>query len=65
MSHYSTQAISFELKRLFKVALVLGLVITALALIGYFFLPDIFYLWMAFLGGGGMIALGVYIRNRW
>jgi hypothetical protein len=42
-----------------------GLVITALALIGYFFLPDIFYLWMAILGGGGMIALGIYIRNRW
>ncbi len=42
-----------------------GLVITALALIGYFFLPDIFYLWMAVLGGGGMIALGIYIRNRW
>lgn len=43
----------------------LGLVITALALIGYFFLPDIFYLLMAFLGGGGMIALGVYIRKKW
>lgn len=43
----------------------LGLVITALALIGYFLLPDIFYLWMAFLGGGGMIALGIYIRQRW
>jgi hypothetical protein len=42
-----------------------GLAITGLALIGYFFLPDIFYLWMAILGGGGMIALGLYIRNRW
>ena len=42
-----------------------GLLITALALIGYFFLPDIFYLWMAVLGGGGMIALGLYIRYRW
>jgi hypothetical protein len=42
-----------------------GLAITALALIGYFLLPDIFYLWMAILGGGGMIALGVYIRNKW
>lgn len=43
----------------------LGLAITALALIGYFLLPDIFYLWMAILGGGGMIALGIYIRKRW
>lgn len=42
-----------------------GLAITALALIGYFLLPDIFYLWMAILGGGGMIALGIYIRYRW
>lgn len=42
-----------------------GLIITALALIGYFLLPGIFYLWMALLGGGGMIALGLYIRSRW
>jgi hypothetical protein len=42
-----------------------GLAITALALIGYFLLPGIFYLWMAVLGGGGMIALGLYIRSRW
>jgi hypothetical protein len=42
-----------------------GLVITALALVGYFLLPDIFYLLMAVLGGGGMIALGLYIRSRW
>lgn len=39
--------------------------ITILALAGYFLLPDIFYLWMAILGGGGMIALGLYIRFRW
>ncbi len=42
-----------------------GLVIAALALIGYFLLLDIFYLWMAILGGGGMIAMGIYIRYRW
>jgi hypothetical protein len=39
--------------------------IAALALVGYFLLPGIFYLWMAILGGGGMIALGLYIRLRW
>jgi len=39
--------------------------ITALALIGYFLFSDIFYLWMAILGGGGMIVLGLYIRFRW
>ena len=42
-----------------------ALVITTLALIGYYLLPSYFYLWMAVLGGGGMIALGFYIRNRW
>ena len=42
-----------------------GLPIIALVLVGYFLLPDIFYLWMAILGGGGMIALGLYIRSRW
>jgi len=39
--------------------------ITALALVGYFLLPGIFYLWMGILVGGGMIVLGVYIRSRW
>ena len=39
--------------------------ITALVLISYFLLPGLFYLWMGVLGGGGMIALGVYIRFRW
>jgi hypothetical protein len=42
-----------------------ALPITALALIGYFLLPGIFYLWMGVLGGGGMIGLGLYIRLRW
>ncbi len=42
-----------------------ALPVTFLALAGYFLLPGIFYLWMAILGGGGMIALGLYIRFRW
>ncbi len=39
--------------------------IAALALIGYFLLPGIFYLWMGVLVGGGMIILGLYIHFRW
>jgi hypothetical protein len=39
--------------------------ITALVLVAYFLLPNTFYLWMSLLGGGGMIALGIYIRSRW
>ncbi len=42
-----------------------GLGLFALSLIGYFVFPGIFYVWMAILGGGGMIALGLYIRYRW
>jgi hypothetical protein len=42
-----------------------ALPITALALAGYFLLPQIFYLWMGILVGGGMIVLGLYIRWRW
>lgn len=42
-----------------------GLIIIALVLAGYFLLPAIFYLWIAILGGGGMIILGLYIRSRW
>jgi len=42
-----------------------ALPITALALTGYFLLPGYFYLWMGVLVGGGMIALGAYIRLRW
>ena len=42
-----------------------ALPITALALAGYFLVPGFFYLWMGVLGGGGMIALGLYIRLRW
>ena len=42
-----------------------GLSLTVLALVSYFLLPDIFYLLMSILGGGGMIILGFYIRSRW
>jgi hypothetical protein len=42
-----------------------ALLVAALALIGYFLFPGIFYLWMAVLVGGGMIALAFYIRSRW
>jgi len=42
-----------------------GLALFALAIFGYFVLPGIFYIWMAILGGGGMILLGFFIRDRW
>jgi hypothetical protein len=42
-----------------------GLGVSALALIGYFLLPDIFSLWMAVLGGGTLFGSGIYILKTW
>ena len=39
--------------------------VAAVALIGYFFALEWFFLWMGLLGGGTMIILGLYIRLRW
>lgn len=51
---------------LFKaVSVWLGIAVIVLAFIGYYLLPDFFFLWMSILGGGGMIAAGFYVRSRW
>ncbi len=42
-----------------------GLAVSALGLIGYFLFPDIYYLWMAFLGGGTLFGSGIYILKTW
>jgi FtsH-binding integral membrane protein len=41
----------------------IGLGITALTLIGYFFLGDAFDLWMAFIDGGGLVLGGLWMRR--
>jgi hypothetical protein len=43
----------------------LGLIVTALTLVGYMFLPDWFNLWMAITGGGSLIIAGLFIRKFW
>jgi hypothetical protein len=43
----------------------LGLVVTALTVIGLFLLPSYFYIWMAVVGGGTLAGTGLFIRNRW
>ncbi len=43
----------------------LGLFVTALALVGYFALPAIFFILMAVLGGGSMLGTGLYILRNW
>ena len=42
---------------------VIGLAITALTLIGYFFTGNWFELWMAFVDGGGLILGGLWMRR--
>jgi hypothetical protein len=41
----------------------IGLGITALTLIGYFFLGSAFDLWMAFVDGGGLVLGGLWMRR--
>jgi hypothetical protein len=43
----------------------LGLAVTAMTLIGFYFLPHYYCLWMAFTGGGTIFCTGLYIRLRW
>lgn len=43
----------------------LGLGITALTVIGLVLVPAWFFLWMAVMGGGTLIATGLIIRRRW
>jgi hypothetical protein len=43
----------------------LGLGVTALTLIGLFFVPAWFFLWMAGLGGGALLLTGVLARRQW
>ncbi|MDK2982363.1 MAG: hypothetical protein PWQ55_2710 [Chloroflexota bacterium] len=42
-----------------------ALPVGALALGGYFLIPQYFYLWMAVLVGAPMIVLGLVIRRKW
>jgi hypothetical protein len=41
----------------------IGLGITTLTMIGYFFSGDVFDLWMAVVNGGGLILGGVWMRR--
>ncbi len=43
----------------------LGLVVTAFIVVGYIIFPAWFNLWMAILGGGSLVAAGLYILWAW
>ena len=42
-----------------------GLIISALILVGLFFFPAIFWWWIAVFAGGSLIATGFYVRYAW
>jgi hypothetical protein len=42
-----------------------GVALTALAILGWLLMPAYLGYWIAFLGGGGLIGLGVYILRAW
>jgi hypothetical protein len=43
----------------------LGLLMTGLILLGYFFIWQYFYLWIGAVGGGTLIISGLFIRKFW
>jgi hypothetical protein len=43
--------------------LITGVIIAVLTLIGFFYLPAYFTLWMAVVGGGGLILGGIWLRS--
>jgi hypothetical protein len=43
----------------------LGAFVTIATLAGYFFLTGYFFLWMAVIGGGSLVAGGLFIRKNW
>lgn len=42
-----------------------GILVSALVLVGVFLLPGFFWIWMAVFGGGTLIATGFYVRHFW
>jgi hypothetical protein len=43
--------------------LIAGIVLLALTLFGFFYLPHQFLLWMAVVGGGGLVLGGIWLRT--
>ena len=43
----------------------LGGLVTLAALLGFFFIANYFYLWVAVFGGGSLIVSGIFIRKSW
>jgi len=48
-----------------RILLFLGAGVTILIFVGYQFVPNYFYLWMAVAGGGSLMFTGLFIRKFW
>lgn len=44
---------------------ILGLAVTAGTVIGLFFFPAFFWIWMAVFGGGALLLSGLYMKQTW
>ncbi|MGD1030482.1 MAG: hypothetical protein ABSA05_05015 [Opitutaceae bacterium] len=45
--------------------LYVGAAVTILTLVGYYYVPGHYYVWMAVTGGGSLIFAGLFIRKFW
>jgi hypothetical protein len=43
----------------------LGVFVTIATLLGYLFLPNYFFLWLAITGGGALAGTGLFVRKFW
>ena len=43
----------------------IGIIVSALILVGLFLFPAVFWIWMAVFGGGSLVATGFYVRYFW
>ena len=48
-----------------KLMIILGIFVTAVTLLGYFFFPHYQCLLIAFCGGGALLGTGIYMRLMW
>jgi hypothetical protein len=48
-----------------KLMIILGIFVTAITLLAYFFFPHYYCLFIAFFGGGSLLGTGIYMRLMW
>jgi hypothetical protein len=61
MFRYVVMGLFYESKPL----VILGVFVTAVSMLAYFFFPHLYCLTMAIFGGGALLGTGIYIRLMW